>query len=112
MRVPILNEVASGVDAIYFTGRAPLPDALLARLESSLIMSIDALKTAPRGVAPDHPRIELLRLKGLAAWRQWPVTPWLATAKAKQNIIDFFVATTPLVQWLDDNVGPSTLPRR
>ena len=35
MRVPILNEVASGVDAIYFTGRAPLSDALLARLETS-----------------------------------------------------------------------------
>ena len=35
MRVPILNEVASGVDAIYFTGRAPLPDSLLARLETS-----------------------------------------------------------------------------
>jgi hypothetical protein len=35
MRVPILNEVASGVDAIYLTGRAPLPDSLLARLENS-----------------------------------------------------------------------------
>jgi hypothetical protein len=35
MRVPILNEVASGVDAIYFTGRANLPDSLLARLETS-----------------------------------------------------------------------------
>jgi hypothetical protein len=35
MRVAILNEVASGVDAIYFTGRAPLPDSLLARLETS-----------------------------------------------------------------------------
>ena len=34
MRVYLLNEVASGVDAIYFTGRAPLPDSLLARLET------------------------------------------------------------------------------
>lgn len=39
MRVPILNEVASGVDAIYFTGRAPLPDSLLARLETSRILA-------------------------------------------------------------------------
>ena len=37
MRVPILNEVASGVDAIYLTGRAPLSDSLLARLETSRI---------------------------------------------------------------------------
>jgi hypothetical protein len=35
MRVGNLNEVASGVDAIYLSGRAPLPDSLLARLDSS-----------------------------------------------------------------------------
>jgi hypothetical protein len=35
MRVPILNEVASGVDAIYLSGRASLPASLLARLEST-----------------------------------------------------------------------------
>jgi hypothetical protein len=35
MRVPILNEVASGVDAIYLSGRASLPDSLLARLEDA-----------------------------------------------------------------------------
>ena len=35
MRVTILNEVASGVDAIYLSGRASLPDPLLARLESA-----------------------------------------------------------------------------
>lgn len=39
------------------------------------IMSIDVLKTAPRGMSADHPRIELLRQKGLAAWRQWPIAP-------------------------------------
>src|SRR5665213_4380535 len=43
MRVPILNEVASGVDAIYLSGRASLPDDLLARLESarSLAQELD-----------------------------------------------------------------------
>src|SRR4051794_30206574 len=33
----------------------------------------DTLKTAPRGFPKDHPRIELLRMKGLVAWKQWPV---------------------------------------
>ena len=35
----------------------------------------DALKTAPRGYAKDHPRIDLLRRKGLTVWRGWPARP-------------------------------------
>ena len=37
------------------------------------------LKTAPRGYPKDHPRIELLRYKGLITWRTWPPGPWLGT---------------------------------
>ena len=48
--------------------------------------AIDALKTAPRGYAKDHPRIELLRRKGLTASRHWPVQRWLHTAKAKDRV--------------------------
>jgi len=67
----------------------------------------DRLKTAPRGYPADHPRIELLRYKGLVAWKQWPVEPWLATPAAKKVIIDFLVATGPLRDWLDQQVGAS-----
>jgi len=35
MRVPTLTELASGVDALYLSGRAALPDSLLARLEAT-----------------------------------------------------------------------------
>jgi hypothetical protein len=73
-------------------------------------LSIEALKTAPRGYTKDHPRIELLRRKGLAAWQQWPVAPWLGTAEAKDHIVRFFEAAKPVRRWLDTNVGPSTLP--
>ena len=51
----------------------------------------DSLKSAPRGYPPDHPRIELLRHKGLVAWKEWPVEPWLATAAAKKVVADFLV---------------------
>jgi uncharacterized protein (DUF2461 family) len=61
----------------------------------------DALKTAPRGYAKDHPRIDLLRQKGLVAWREWPVGPWLATKQPKRRIVDFLHATEPLRAWLD-----------
>lgn len=35
MQVPIPREVASGVDALYLSGRAPLPEPLLTRLETA-----------------------------------------------------------------------------
>jgi uncharacterized protein (TIGR02453 family) len=62
------------------------------------------LKSAPRGYPPDHPRIGLLRYKGLTTWRQWPVEPWLETASAKERVISFFRTSLPLRTWLTDNV--------
>jgi uncharacterized protein (TIGR02453 family) len=66
------------------------------------------LKTAPRGYPADHPRIELLRYKGVVAWQEWPVEPWLTTAAAKEHITGFLVATRPLAAWLAEYVGAST----
>jgi uncharacterized protein (TIGR02453 family) len=69
----------------------------------------DSLKTAPRGHAKDHPRIELLRMKGCIAWQQWEVDAWFGTAEPKARILTFLDAAKPLVKWLDTNVGPTEL---
>ena len=61
------------------------------------------LKSAPRGYPADHPRIGLLRNKGLTAWQQWPVEPWLETALAKDRIVSFFRTVMPLTSWLNTN---------
>ena len=71
------------------------------------VTSHDQLKTAPRGYAKDHPRIELLRHKGLVAWRSWPVAAWLGTKKAETRVVELLRAARPLCAWLDTNVGPS-----
>lgn len=76
------------------------------------ITARDALKTAPRGYAKDHPRAELLRNKGLIAWHEWPVEQWLETAAAKDRIVWFFRVALPLREWLDAQVGPSDMPGR
>lgn len=73
--------------------------------------SFDSVKTAPRGYPKDHPRIELLRHKGLIAIRSWEPAKWLHTAGVKKRIVEFSQATGPLVGWLDANVGPSDLQR-
>jgi uncharacterized protein (TIGR02453 family) len=63
------------------------------------------LKTAPRGYPADHPRIQLLRTKGLTAWREWPVGAWLGTAGAKKRVDRFLREAAPLRAWLDRYVG-------
>jgi uncharacterized protein (TIGR02453 family) len=64
-----------------------------------------ALKSAPRGYPADHPRIALLRYKGLTAWKQWPVEPWLETAAARDRLISFFRTVQPLCSWLTTHVS-------
>jgi uncharacterized protein (TIGR02453 family) len=70
----------------------------------------DTLKTAPKGYPKDHPRVELLRRKGLATWREWPAGAWLGTKKAEDRLVEFFGRSKPLVAWLHKNVGDSELP--
>jgi uncharacterized protein (TIGR02453 family) len=69
----------------------------------------DRLKTAPKGYPRDHPRLDLLCLKGLVAWKQWPAAAWLATPKPKARVTEFFLQTDPLQDWLTAHVGPSTV---
>jgi len=69
----------------------------------------EALKTAPRGYARDHPRIELLRAKGVVMWHRWPAAAWLGTRQAKDRVVEVIRAAEPLNRWLDDHVGPTTL---
>jgi uncharacterized protein (TIGR02453 family) len=66
-----------------------------------------SLKTAPRGYPKDHPRIELLRHKGLTTWKEWEPAAWLGTAAAQKRIVAFLRASRPLREWLDVNVGES-----
>jgi uncharacterized protein (DUF2461 family) len=68
-------------------------------------MAHEVLKTAPRGTAADHPRIELLRHKGMAVMKAWPVGAWMGTAKAKDRVVTALRAAAPLSEWLTRNVG-------
>lgn len=72
----------------------------------------NSLKTAPRGYPADHPRIGLLRHKGLIAWQEWPAGAWLETTEAKDRVVTFLRTTQPLSDWLDTEVGPSAAPER
>jgi uncharacterized protein (TIGR02453 family) len=86
-------------------------ERVVASLEKAKVEvnGIDALKTAPKGYPKDHPRVELLRNKGLIAGRRWPVASWLGTASARTRIVEVLRAAQPLNDWLSGQVGPSTM---
>jgi uncharacterized protein (TIGR02453 family) len=64
----------------------------------------ESVKTAPRGYAKDHPRIELLKLKGIVMSKAWAVGGWLGTRKAKDRVVATLVAARPLNAWIADHV--------
>ena len=68
-----------------------------------------SLKRAPRGIDPDHPRVELLRMKGMHVGRVYGAPRWLRTAGASARIVAAWRDAAPVNRWLDRNVGPSTL---
>jgi uncharacterized protein (TIGR02453 family) len=70
----------------------------------------ESLVRAPRGYPKDHPRIDLLRLKGCHAGRTFPPRRWLATKAALDRITGTWREAEPLTRLLDLHVGPSHLP--
>jgi uncharacterized protein (TIGR02453 family) len=76
--------------------------------EQTLVIEGQPLKSAPRGYQRDHPRIELLRCKSLAALRAFEPAAWLHTKAAATRIVDVWRAAEPMNAWLAEHVGPST----
>ena len=85
----------------------PELEAIVADLAAAGIelMTDGALKTAPKGYAKDHPRIELLRLPHLAAGRLHPPAPWLHTRGVLDRVVDGWRAVTPLIEWVGRRLG-------
>ncbi len=73
--------------------------------ETGFALAGPSLKTAPRGVDPQHPALPLLRLQHYAAVRRFAVD---APVDA---IVDTWRQVRPLIDWIDEHVGPA-LARR
>jgi uncharacterized protein (TIGR02453 family) len=101
-REAVSEDPGASLEAIVVTARAA----------GLTVTGHEVLKTAPKGYPKDHPRIELLRQKGLIAWRDWPPEAWLGTRRAKDRVVEFLRYSKPLNAWLLSHVGPSTLPER
>ncbi len=71
----------------------------------------EQLKSRPRGIAADHPRLELLRHRTLTAARDHAEPDWLATAQTLGRVRDDWRAIRPLVDWLAEHVGAAAQSR-
>jgi uncharacterized protein (TIGR02453 family) len=85
--------------------------AALARLVAGLerdgfTMHGEELRRVPRGFDADHPRADLLRRKGLAAFREHGTPDWLGTPECLDHVVATWRRITPLGQWLSRHVGP------
>ena len=99
-----LKRLRAAIDADR-TGREL--EAIVAALRKAKydVGAHETLKTAPRGYPKDHPRIELLQLKGIVMSKAWPVGGWLGTKKAKDRVVATLEAARPLNAWIAEHVG-------
>jgi uncharacterized protein (TIGR02453 family) len=94
--------------AIADDRRAKGFERAIARAEAAGLAPIPpALKRAPKGYSPDHPRIERLRMRELTVFRLHELEPWLHTPECDERIRAELDAARPLVKWLAETVGPS-----
>jgi uncharacterized protein (TIGR02453 family) len=81
--------------------------AVAAASEAGLQLSAPALKRAPRGYPPDHPRIDLLRRRELTVHCRHELEPWLHELRCTEIVRSQLEAARPLVAWLAEHVGPA-----
>jgi uncharacterized protein (TIGR02453 family) len=80
---------------------------LVAGLErDGFAMYGEELRRVPRGYDSDHPRADLLRRKGLAAFREHGTPDWLSTPECLDAVVTTWRRITPLGEWLSRHVGP------
>lgn len=79
---------------------------------AGLAVGGEQLATRPRGVSPDHPRLDLLRRRALHLGIDFGVPGWLGGDEVLDHVREAWDAGRPLVAWLDQCVGPTELPRR
>lgn len=85
--------------------------AAIARAErAGLELWGESLATAPRGYPRDHPLIDLLRRKNLILGATLKAGGGVSRSDALQFVTRIWRGTAPVTAWLDEHVGPSTLP--
>ena len=68
----------------------------------------ERMRTRPRGVSADHPRLELMRNRGLTAGRSYGSEPWVHGGRLADRVAGDWRALVPLVDWMADHATAAT----
>jgi uncharacterized protein (TIGR02453 family) len=100
------DELTRYREAVAAEGSGAKLAAIVAEMEAAgvEIHGHGALRSAPRGYPADHPRVALLRYKGLTTWQQWEPGPWLQSPSAAEKVTEFFRTSAPVCSWLASHV--------
>jgi len=85
-------------------------ERLIKALGRRLTIDGDPVKTRPRGVDADHPRLELMRFRRFTMMREYEGEPWIGTRKLLTHVRADWRAIRPVMEWLADQVGPAEEP--
>ena len=67
----------------------------------------DTVRTRPRGVPANHPRLELMRHQSLIVTEHHGTPDWLSSPAVVDHVRASFERVRPLCDWLADHVGPT-----
>jgi uncharacterized protein (TIGR02453 family) len=101
------QQLARWRDAVDSPNAVTLEKAIATAATKGLETGGDVMKTRPRGVPEDHPRLDLLRHRTFTVERTFGAPAWVSTRRALTHVRDTWRAMTPLVEWLTDHVGPA-----
>jgi uncharacterized protein (TIGR02453 family) len=89
----------------------PALDAAIRRMQDTGVrLWGEALRTAPRGVARDHPLVHLLRMKDLLAGDELGPKATLDGRRPKEFARSLWDRSREVMGWMDAHVGASTVP--
>ena len=104
---PEREQLARLRDAVLDDATGPELEALVADARAAgLDVEGATLRSAPRGVARDHPRIALLRHTSLIVGRRLvPGARGIGREAALSHLADTWRAASPVLRWVDRTVG-------
>jgi uncharacterized protein (TIGR02453 family) len=89
---------------------AALDEAVAAVARKGYEIGGEQLRTAPRGYPRDHPRVHLLRHKGLYVGRSFAPAKWLSTRACLTRVTAAWHAGDQVNAWMNRYVGPTSEP--
>ncbi len=100
---PVLARLRAAIDS-GTTGPQLVAIASALRRKGYEVDTHDTVASAPKGYRPDHPRIELLRMKDMFAGKMFEPAAWLSTRKALDRVNTVIADLQPFREWLAANV--------